>query len=144
MISGSFFPGNERASSFACSRRTVGVHRPRTWTWYWTKSDRGWGRIGRSYCTQGNLASGPDHLFPEPRTATSFSSTVQPSVQRGVPPHGPLLNPWSWAEAADQRWARRPRRSILGTQRLHGLIHVFRCHCQVTSKGRKMYIRSKE
>ena len=69
---------------------------------------------GCSYCTQGNLASGPKP--PLPRTSKSDLFLVERPTERlrGVPPHGPLLNPWSWAGAADERWARRPRRSSLG------------------------------
>ena len=74
-------------------------------------------------------SSSLNSLFPEPRTASPFSSSVRQGAQTGAPPSGSWLNPWSWAGAADQRWARRPRWSLLGMQRLRGLIRLFHRHC---------------
>ena len=75
-------------------------------------------------------SSAPNSLFPELRTATPFSSSVQQGAQTGAPLSGSWFNSWSWAGAADQRWARGPRRSRLGMQRLRGVIHLFHRHCQ--------------
>ena len=128
IISSSSVRSNERARSFVRSRRMVGVHR--RWTWTGPNAIVAGGESS-AHTSRKGTPSAPNSLFSEPRTATPFSSSVQQGAPTGVSPSASWLNPWSWAGAANQRWARRPRRRRLGMQRLRGLIHLFYRHYQL-------------
>ena len=112
-----------RARSSVRSYRMVGVHRP----CHSAGPNRSRPVAKRPLVPhERNLLASSQHLFP----ATPFPSSVQQAPTQGCHKVGPGSIRGAGLGAADQRWARRPRRSILEMQRLRGLIHLFRRHCQ--------------